>query len=226
MLSVTQESGLICVTLDQVYCSSFYELDLTRKVDLMGNNRGLYCRFGSPSFLKQLNYLKMKGINEICLIDDVIFSGVLSQRLIKVLSGFGITVSLVCAGIGIEEGLSRILKEEKIKIDCAKVYDDVIDEVCERDFYLGIPYSRRSVFGNENLSLPYFLPYGKPAEWASIPTSFEIEFLKFCINQTISLFEEIEKVSKKQVCCSDIDRKILTQPKYGSYINFLKSLTF
>lgn len=226
MQGVTQESGLTCVTLDQVYYPSIYGIDLTRKVDLMGEDKGVYRRFGSPSFLKQLNDLKMKEIKQICLVDDVIFSGVLIERLVRVLSGFGITVPMVCAGIGIAEGINRISKEKKIKIDCAKIYDDVVDEVCERDFYLGVPYSGRSVIGDENMSLPYFLPYGKPGEWASIPPSFEIEFSKFCINQTISLFEEIEKVSNRKVCCSEIDRKIPTQPKYGSYINFLKSLTF
>ena len=223
---VTTESGLPVVTLDQVYCPSVYGINLTRKVDLKGEDKGLYSRFGSPSFLKQLNDLKMKGIRQICLVDDVIFSGVLIERLIKVLSGFGITVPRVCAGIGIVEGIDRISKKKKIKIDCAKIYDDVIDEVCERDFYLGIPYSGRSVVGDGNISLPYFFPFGKPGRWASIPPTFEIEFSKFCINQTVSLFEEIEKVSSKQVCCSDINRKIPTQPEYGSYINFLKSLTF
>ncbi len=166
----------------------------------------------------------MKGIRQICLVDDVIFSGVLIDRLIKVLCGYGITVPLVCAGIGIIEGIDRITNGKKIKIDCAKVYDDVIDEVCERDFYLGVPYSGRSVIDNENISIPYFLPYGKPGDWASIPIPFEIEFSKFCIGQSISLFEEIEIVSKRKVCCSDIERKIPKQPKVGNYVDFLKSI--
>jgi hypothetical protein len=193
-------------------------------VDLNGIDRGLYSRFDSLLFLKQLSNLKSKGIKEICLIDDVIFSGILIGRLVKILSNFGITVSTVYAGIGIQKGIDHISKNGKIKIDCAKVYSEVIDEVCERDFYLGIPYSGRSLVGDNNMSLPYFLPYGNPLAWASIPSPFEIEFSKFCIKQTILLFEEIEKISNKKVCCSDIKRRIPNQSFNGDYVSFLKNI--
>ena len=221
---IKKDVDLPFVTLDQVYCPSDYSIELTRKVDSVGTDKGLFSRFDSPLFLRQLNYLKSKEVTSICLVDDVIFSGVFIERLIKVLSFFGITVSTVCAGIGIQEGIDRISKNRKIKIDCAKVYDEVIDEVCERDFYLGVPYSGRSLIGNSNTSLPYFLPYGNPREWASIPPYFEIEFSKFCIKQTILLFEEIEKVSNKKICCSMIERRIFNQPLKGSYVDFLKRI--
>lgn len=221
---VTGNTGFPCVALDQVYFSSDYSIELTRKVNSNGIDKGLYHRFGSSLFIKQLNGLKSKGIKEICLVDDVIFSGVLIERLIKVLSGFGIIVSSVCAGVGIQEGIDRISKNGKIQIDCAKVYDDIIDEVCERDFYLGVPYSGRSISGNDNISLPYFLPYGNPKDWASVPSRSEIKFSKFCVKQTILLFEEIEKVSNKKVCCSFVERRVPNQPLEGSYVDFLKSI--
>ena len=109
-------------------------------------------------------------------------------------------------------------------MNCAHTYNQVVDEVCERDFYLGIPYSGRSLMGGENFGLSYILPFGNPEAWASIPNEYQKFFSIFCINQTIKLFEEIENSSNKIVDCSDIDRKVPNQPKIGRYVDFLKSI--
>lgn len=223
MTEVTSKSNLHCVTLDPIYFPCYFSIELTRNVDLEGRDLGLQPRFNSDSLFKQLNHLKSHGIIEVCLVDDVIFSGAFIARAIKLLSSIGINVTVVCAGIGIQEGISRII-DSKRKIYCAKIYNEVIDEVCERDFYLGIPYSGRSLAGNENIGLPYILPYGRPDEWASIPIEIQLGFSEFCINQSIILFEEIQKKSNRKICCSDIERKVPQQPKIGSYVDFLKSI--
>lgn len=223
MQVTTLGSNLPCVSLDPVYFNCNLSIELTRNVDIQGLDKGLKRRFGSESLLKQLNQLRSHKTKEVCLVDDVIFSGVLMERIIKLLSSIGIDVPVVCAGIGIEEGVNRILNQKR-EILCAKIYNEVIDEVCERDFYLGIPFSGRSLIGNKNIGLPYILPFGKPEKWASIPENLQKSFSEFCINQTIILFEEIQKNSNRKVCCSDIERKVLGQPKTGSYINFLKSV--
>ena len=47
---------------------------------------------------------------------------------------------------------------------------DVIDQICERDFYFGIAGSGISVQTNTQVvKAPYFLPFGNPIERASIP---------------------------------------------------------
>jgi len=224
IMEVTYNSNLHCVSLDPIYFSCNFSIELTRKVNLQGIDQGLQHRFGSDSLQKQLSQLKSHKIKEICLVDDVIFSGSLMERVIKLLSHIGIDVPVVCAGIGIQEGVNRIVSHNR-KINCGKVYNEVVDEVCERDFYLGIPYSGRSLAGSENIGLPYILPYGKPEKWASIPLELQEAFSEFCINQTITLFEEIQKNSNRKICCSDIERKVPQQPKVGSYVDFLKSLT-
>ena len=179
--------------------------------------------FGSSNLLRQLYQLKVKGLKEVCLVDDVIFSGILTERVINLLSHMEISVPVVCAGIGIQEGIDRIIGDKR-EVICKKVYKEVIDEVCERDFYLGVPCSGRSLIGSVNVGLPYILPFGKPEEWASIPLEFQKAFSDFCVNQTIFLFEEIQKISNKKVCCSDIERKVIGQPKIGNYIDFLGSI--
>ena len=47
---------------------------------------------------------------------------------------------------------------------------DIIDQICERDFYFGIAGSGISIKINEEIvKAPYFLPFGNPVERASIP---------------------------------------------------------
>lgn len=223
MSMVALESNLPVVSLDPVYFQGEYSLELTRNVNLNGEDGGLRHRFGSNSLLKQLSVLKDTGVKDVCLVDDVIFSGVLTERVIQSLSHLGISVPVVCAGIGIQEGIDRITTSSR-GIYCLKTYNDVMDEVCERDFYLGVPYSGRSLCDSQNIGLPYILPYGKPDKWASIPVLSQKSFSEFCINQTIILFEEIQKYSGRSIDCSDIERKVFNQPEKGSYVDFLKSI--
>jgi len=223
MKKITEMSNLSCVSLDHVYYGGDYSIELTRVVDQNGTDLGLRRRFGTPSLKKQLNLIKDSGVKEVCLVDDVIFSGSLVERVIQQLSYMGITVPLVCAGVGIQGGINRISSPQRL-ISCFRQYDDVIDEVCERDFYFGVPLSGRSFSCAEDIGLPYLLPYGKPDKWASIPVLLQKSFSEFCIQQTIKLFEAIEKSSNKIVCCSEIERKVLDQPINGRYVDFLRKL--
>ncbi len=220
---ITNKINLPVISLDPVYFGGDYSIELTRNVDVRGADLGLRHRFGSSTLLKQLYLLKNTQIKEVCLVDDVIFSGVLIERVIQILSYLGINVPFVSAGIGIQEGLNRIENSAR-NIYCFKTYPNVIDEVCERDFYLGIPYSGRSLCHSQNIGVPYILPYGDPDRWASISPLSQKLFSEFCINQTIILFEEIEKTSKRIIDCSEIERKVFNQPEKGSYVDFLKRI--
>jgi hypothetical protein len=143
----------------------------------------------------------------------VVFTGELLERVIHCLSRMGIRVSFVCAGIGIAEGVQRI-SQSKCEVRCVRIYEKVIDEVCERDFYPGVPFSGRQLAVDDNIGVPYILPFGEPTSWASIPYEHEVTFSRFCIRQTISLFEEIECCSNRQVKCADLGRKVIGLP-YG-----------
>jgi len=112
----------------------------------------------------------------------------------------------VVAGVTIGEGAKRLKKETKAELWTVIYYDEVIDEICERDFYPGVPLSGRTVKGQLNVGAPYLLPFGKPTHWASIPKEWEKEFSRFCLQQTIKLWEEIEEISGKVVRNCDLDR--------------------
>lgn len=214
---------LPCLSLDPVYSGGNLSIDITRKVDSRGLDVGLYRRFDSAPLCEQLKNLQSQGLKEVCLFDDVIFSGELLKKIIKLLSGFGIHVPAICAGVIIGDKIDSITRNREVH--CFKKYPQVIDEVCERDFYMGIPYGGRSLFRTkENMGLPYILPFGNPTQWASIPTEYTEDFSRFCLGQSISLFKEIEKTSDKEICCSDIERKVPGQPIRGNYVKFLESL--
>ena len=61
---------------------------------------------------------------------------------------------------------------------------------------------------------PYFKPYGNPCERASIPEEYEKEFSKNCLERSIYLWEEIEKLKN--------DNKT-PDNKRTSFLNTLKN---
>lgn len=202
----------VVLSLDKNYCTqATFSLDVTRLVDIgcCGEfvDAGLGKRPDAPSLTMQLDLLKREEIKEVVLVDDVIFSGSVIQEVIEMLAVAGIEVSFVVAGIAIEDGARRVESFGKT-VKAVKRYAHVIDEICERDFYPGVPYSGRTLKGEANIGIPYILPYGEPTKWASIPEKSAIDFSRFCLRQTIRLFEQIEKLSEREVICEDIERKI------------------
>jgi hypothetical protein len=145
-------------------------------------------------------------------VDDVVFTGELIVEVIQRLSSLGIKVSLVCVGVGIAEGIHQI-NQLNCEVRCVRRYEEVIDEICERDFYPGIPFSGRLLIGNGNVGVPYLLPFGDPGKWASIPLEWQVPFSEFCIKQTVKLFEEIERCSSKIISCAELGRMVSTLPQ-------------
>ena len=218
------QSGLLPVSLDRVYFHSATHLDITRLVDNAGNDRGLAHRPDTASIIQQFRRLKEISPKEIVLVDDVVFTGELLERIIHCLSRVDIQVPLVCTGIGIAEGIRRI-NQSKREVRCVRKFEEVIDEICERDFYPGVPLSGRLLVGDENIGTPYLLPFGNPGKWASIPSRWQATFSKFCIQQTIQLFEEIERRSKKPVDCSGLGRCVVGLPRDGTrFVDALRAL--
>jgi len=211
---IVNKCGLFPITFDRAYYHSDFAIEICRSVDIYGENKGSRKRPGFPSLLSQfqkLRKLRERGIKEVVLIDDVIFSGALTLGVIHILSRMDIKVSLVCAGIGVGEGVNK-LGENGCRVFCVRNYSDVIDEVCERDFFPGVPLSGRRVIGDGNFGMPYILPFGRPQQWASIPDKYASNFSLFCIHQTIRLFEEIERCSSRIVRCNDLERKVFSLP--------------
>ncbi len=218
------KSGLPVVSLDRVYFETELNLEIARLVDKNGKDSGLGHRSGTLPLTQQIRKLQMSGVREVVIVDDVVFTGALLERIIKLFSRIHIRVPFICAGIGIAEGINRI-NGTKREIHCVRIYEEVIDEVCERDFYPGVPFSGRLLVGDNNIGVPYLLPFGKPESWASIPTKHASSFSRFCLNQTATLFSEIERNSGKLVLCRDLGRKVVDLPMdETSYTDILRKI--
>ncbi|MFA5184062.1 MAG: hypothetical protein WC456_00885 [Patescibacteria group bacterium] len=203
------------VSLDRVYlpslCAAYHPLELTRAVGQANQDLGLRPRAGAPNLIQQLASLSVSGQTEVALVDDVIFSGDLLFKVITVLERRGIRVGGIYAGVGIAEGLEKIARLN-VPVSCAFVYDQVVDEVCERDFYPGVPLAGRLLVGSNNVGIPYILPDGQPGRWASIPEERQSSFSKFCWQQTSDLFSAIEECSGWPVLIRDLGRSISSCP--------------
>jgi hypothetical protein len=110
------------------------------------------------------------------------------------------------------------------EVHCVRFYEDVIDEVCERDFYPGVPMSGRLLAGVGNWGAPYIKPFGNPEKWASIPSEHVADFSWLCLENAVALFETIEQLSGRSVHIEDLDRRIVGLPESGEYTAQLRAI--
>jgi len=206
IMDIVQKIKLFPISMDRVYFPTNIALEVNRTVDLDLNDNGLTSRFGFEPIQLQIKKIVDNCPPEIALVDDVVFSGNGISEIIDLLSKQGVKVRSVVAGIAVGNGFQH-LRVRKIEIYSVKFYPAVVDEICERDFYPGVPMSGRLVTGtNINTGASYLLPFGKPEEWASIPKHEIKEFSSFCIQQSIKLWQKIENTSHKAVLTKDLLR--------------------
>lgn len=223
--ALVRKNGLYPLSLDRVYCPSQLRLDIARQINKDGKDMGLGRRADSALLVSQFRSLKASGIDEVSIVDDVMFTGDLIARVGETLGRIGMRVKGIYAGIGIKEGID-LLQGQGYQVECVRTYDSVIDEICERDFYPGVPLSGRLVDPDKNVGAPYILPFGNPGKWASIPDEWQQPLSRFCINQTTRLFEAIEEESGRSIKCSDVERKVVGLPSDGSrFIDALNQVT-
>ncbi len=183
------------VSLDRVYMDSRLNLDLTRKEGGVGN------RAGTPPMEEQFTTLTREAnVKKVILVDDVLFSGGTLLSVIKRLKTMGVEVLLVVVGIAIGEGADKI--GQHCKVQYVKKFRQVIDEICEWDFYPGVPSSGRLT--HEGYRRPYCAPFGDIVSWASIPAQNKKTFSKFLIKESIALFEEIERINNREISYEEI----------------------
>lgn len=218
-----RETELLAVSMDRVYSNSNMKIQVARTVDESLNDCGVKVRFGTPAIEEQLFNVREK-CEKIVLVDDILFSGKMIGWLMECLSKIGIDVEEIVVGIAINGGLDTISKIASSRVSYVRYYREVIDEICERDFYPGVPLSGRFVSGTKiETGAPYIYPFGRPCEWASIPKDKAQGFSLFYIQQTIRLWEEIERISNKIVRCCDLERVPVGIPMDSSrFIDHLK----
>lgn len=212
-----QNSSFPVVSLDRAYVNPKQAnllkfLDVTRTVDSNLNSTGLASRLREVSIERQINMIAAQFSGQVLsLIDDVIFEGKTLLQLVFSLRKRGVTVDTIYSGITIKEG-KELLEQNSVRVESLLVYDQVVDEICERDFVPGTPNSGRSVINGDNAigGVPYLLPFGKPVEWASIPADEAQDFSLFCLYQALHLWKITEILS-----CQNIPTAMLQKPVFG-----------
>lgn len=214
--SLASKSAYPVISLDRVYLNDSQNvvsyIDMTRAVDREFNDVGLYNRPGTLSLQEQIEKLETPQPSHVVLADDVIFTGDGVVKLAHELRLVGRPVVGIVAGIGIKEGVDAI-EASGIEVSCVRTYDTVVDEVCQRDFLAGIPYSGRTIVDttanyHELWSAPYFKPFGTPEEWASIQVDRVLDFSRFCLEHSIGLWNEVSCSSGIEIPSSAIPRQL------------------
>ena len=127
------------------------------------------------------------------------------------------------AGVAVKENLG-VITSKGIPVKSCFNISNVLDEVCERDFYFGIAQSGISVIGDDNsiYKAPYFKPFGNPIERASIPREYESEFSNGCLRRNMELWNEINKLSGRDFLIKDLPEKIINTNDSDEIVKVLK----
>ncbi|MDD5566811.1 MAG: phosphoribosyltransferase [Patescibacteria group bacterium] len=208
-------AGTIVVSIDQIYNQTPYHLECNRVADpstcqIIGEAQ----RAGFPSLVEQIRALP--DSSAILLVDDGCYSGGTLLRITELMRENGYVVSQVIVGIIIgRPGNQLLAKHPWVELVGVREYPAVVDWVCERDFYVGVPLSGRTagrrvdsqvIPCEPEVALPYCLPFGDPISGASIPTDCVIDFSRFVLDQSIKLWQAVGECSGRPVLCRDVPR--------------------
>lgn len=215
-----KRSRVPVVSLDRVYINPKQSnlvgfLDATRTVDSNLSSTGLGSRASEITLERQIGKLAARQSGKaIALADDVIFEGKTMLQLVQKLRNKGVAVDAILAGICIREG-KELLERNGVRVESLILYDQVIDEICERDFVVGCPYSGRSVVNGKGIieGAPYLYPFGKPIEWASIPQEEAVNFSLFALSQSLQLWAKIEKLSRQSIPTQQVAKPVFGLPE-------------
>ena len=211
------------VTLDKIYIESDNEnivfLDCTRV-----NSTNEIISRRKESIEEQINNI----INKFCgkkvfIADDVVFSGNVLRIIIDKLTTGGVDVVGVISSISTRSGYEYF---KCLKYGLKTNYimeDDVIDQICERDFYFGIAGSGIMIREDDSYyKAPYFKPFGNPNERASIPVEYEDSFSKECLRRSIVLWEEMERLGNREIFAYELPEVIYGVNKGDNVVKKLK----
>ncbi len=212
------------VTLDKIYISpdekNIYFLDCTR---INGTNE-IVSRKKEPLGMQIERLASTLPKKEIIIADDVVFSGGVLNNIINRFKEYGIETVGIIASVSMNKAYEEF--NDKLKYGIKTNYlmnDNVIDQICERDFYFGIAGSGIMVETDKGMyKAPYFKPYGNPYERASIPKEYEEYFSKGCLNRSIYLWEEIDKLRKMKTLISELPEKIVNTNENEEVVRTLK----
>lgn len=212
------------VSLDKIYITpdeeNIFFLDCTR---VSGSNKIISRK--KESLNSQINRLSvlLKG-KKIILSDDVVFSGSVLRTIIQKFKEQNVEVIGIISSISTKEAFDYF--NEVLPLGLKTNYlmnNGVIDQICERDFYFGIAGSGIMIDTKDGLyKSPYFKPYGDPITRASIPEDYEYFFSQSCIERSIYLWEEIDRLKKIKTKILELPEKIINTKENDSVVMTLK----
>lgn len=206
------------VSMDEIYvdCDNrqVFSLDCTRLTgskELISRLNPLDKNNVKKQVKKLADKFKRKDINQVVLADDVVFSGSVIKQISDMFLEQDVFVVGVLTAISTEDAYIKYNKEMMLGLKCGYLMKkEVIDEICERDFYYGIAQSGMSKLVDGKIyKAPYFLPFGDPIERASVPEDKADYFSKSCIERSLVLLEEMQNRSKKTIYNYDLPEPIL-----------------
>ena len=161
---------------------------------------------------------------QIILADDVVFSGSVLKKIIDMFNCLGIQTVGIISSVCTNSSFNYFKKVLKYGVKTLYIMsDDVIDQICERDFYFGIAGSGIMMRTSNGLvKAPYFKPYGNPNERASIPYEYERYFSIGCIERSIYMWEEIDKLKGETTLIRDLPEKIINTSENEGVVKTLK----
>ncbi len=206
------------VSMDEIYidCDEKYvfSLDCTRMT-------------GQDKLVSRLNPLDVDGVgkqverlaklfkrcdvNQIILADDVVYSGSVITKILKLFREEDVEVVGVISAISSEDAYIKFNRELKYGLKCGYLMKEgVIDEICERDFNFGIAQAGMSILVDGKVyKALYFLPFGDPIGRASIPEDKAVPFSKSCANRGIAFWQETQNKSNKVLLMRDLPELVL-----------------
>lgn len=212
------------VTLDKIYLEpdeeKIYFLDCTR---VNGTNEIISRKKESlDSQIKRISMILPS--KEIILADDVVFSGSVLRNIIKRFRDYGIQVVGIIASICSSEGYEYFSNALRYGVKTnILMSNEVIDQICERDFYFGVAGSGIMISTSDGMfKAPYFKPYGNPNERASIPLEYEKYFSKGCLERSLYLWEEIDRLSGDETKMFELPEKIIYTKENDCVVKTLK----
>lgn len=125
----------------------------------------------------------------------------------------GVIVKEVLAGVAVKENLG-VITGTGIDVKTSFTISNVLDEVCERDFYFGLAQSGQSTLlpNNTVVKSPYFSPFGSPVESASVPEDKADDFSRECIECSVELWDEMQKQTGRTLTSKDLPENIANTP--------------
>lgn len=160
--------------------------------------------------------IKKYSTNRVIVIDDGCYDGDSLKNCVQLLTKEGLQVVGAVVGVHRKKGLSQVFTCPFQAVHTYKE-TDLVDWICERDFFPGIPYGGRTILTNGEVATQFELAayylhnFGLVEKWASIPEDKTLDFSNAMLNISCLIFEEIQKTNQNQLV---LTRHIKRWPMY------------